>query len=508
MLCVVIKGPSLKQVYSQITRALPLADVLELRIDCFEEFSLDQLKQLQIFASCPLIFTLRSPNQGGFYTKSKEQWLHEIAELASLKPKFLDLDSIVPLEFIRKIQKDYPTITLILSFHDLKNTPSNLSQILESFPKLSNTIYKIATTSHSVIDSLRLLTFTQSIHLPVAVMAMGETGEISRILGPIVNSLVTYASLSEEEKTALGQVLAKTLNDIYHFHTLNRQTAIYGLIGNPLHKSIGHYLHNAIIERFRLNAVYVKMPITQEELPSFFSLIAQLPIRGLSVTRPLKEQVLSYLDEMDTSARMSGAVNTIQFKDNRLYGYNTDGKGAVQALEEKGTVQGKQVVILGAGGAAKALIYELKCKGAYITILNRDRNKSEAIAQHFNCQGSGLEDLPAVYQQGYDILVNCTPLELPIDPTWIIPHTLVMDMTTNPKETLLLKHAQQKKCSIVFGYQMFINQALQQISIWFDGQVERLEAYQMLQQKALDHLLTLRTKSGAYSSRNVSFLSR
>ncbi|MDP1880011.1 MAG: shikimate dehydrogenase, partial [Parachlamydiaceae bacterium] len=189
---------------------------------------------------------------------------------------------------------------------------------------------------------------------------------------------------------------------------------------------------------------------------------------GASVTMPLKENVKELLDEIDPVAQKIGAVNTLFFRKGKVKGFNTDCIGALNAIEEQsGLVIGKKIVILGAGGAAKAIVYEACKRGAKVVILNRRSEKAQQLANQFNCEGYGLESIHEIYQQGYDILINCTPSSMPIEPQYILEKAVIMDIVSKPKETPFLQEAIKIGCQVIFGYDMFINQAKEQHQIWF-----------------------------------------
>ena len=237
-----------------------------------------------------------------------------------------------------------------------------------------------------------------------------------------------------------------------------------------------------------LNAIYVKMSILPEELEKFFSLAKKLNFRGLSVTMPLKERVLSFLDQVDPLVAQMGAVNTILFEGEKLMGFNTDGIGAINAIERLGSIKGKKVVLIGAGGAAKAIAFIAHQRGAQIVILNRTANKAEELAAHVKGRGAGIEKIASEYEDGYDILINCRPEPLPIDPQYILPHSIVMDIKTLPTKGSLLEYAKQKGAKVVYGYEMFINQAIAQIDIWFKDKAKQQDIAKIVSAETLKRI--------------------
>jgi 3-dehydroquinate dehydratase/shikimate dehydrogenase len=310
---------------------------------------------------------------------------------------------------------------------------------------------KIASMARSTNDALRMLLFARK-HPSVSVICMGEKGEFARVLAPVVGNRVNYACLHADAKTGPGQLTVEELMRIYHYDTLDEKTAIYGLIGNPVEKSPGHIHHNAVFRKRGCNAVYVKMQVQPEELSEFIPLAKELGIRGLSVTIPLKEKILSFIDEIDSSI---GAINTLKFEGGKIFGTNTDGLGALDAIEKKSLVREKKVVLLGAGGAARAIAFEAKKRGAHVFIVNRTVERAEALAKEVGCLAG---EMPGKY----DILINCSP----IAEERILPNVIAMDVVYAPKETPFLQAARRNNCQIVYGEEMYLNQAAGQTKFW------------------------------------------
>jgi len=308
----------------------------------------------------------------------------------------------------------------IISYHNFEETPTDLEGLLYRLRKKPARFYKIAAMARSSLDTLRMVKLTEK-YPDLIGICMGEDGKPSRILG---KSPIVYAALSYGEATAPGQI---SLEEMLHLYRIREKRQPYGLIGDPVIQSIGHLYHN----RERL---YVKMRILKEQLSSFFK---QACFSGLSVTSPLKEAVIPYLDELDPLAAEIGAVNTIVFDQGRKIGFNTDGEGAIKAL---GDVKAKRILILGTGGASKAIAYEACRQGAEVSVLGR------------NCPSSFIP---------YDILVNTAPGKIPVE---ILGGTTVMDIVFH--ESSILKEALEKKCRCIHPEEMFMHQAEAQKKIW------------------------------------------
>ncbi len=484
MICIVIKGPTFEEAYEQIRQAIAYSDLVELRLDYFNSLDLEALKILRNEFTIPMIFTLRSQAQGGNYTQTEGNRLADILLLLALKPEYFDLENDILPQFFEELSK-YPEVRLILSYHNFKETPDNLEMIYQEMQKIPAFLYKIAVTANNCIDALKLICWARKPHTRLIAISMGGHGQISRILAPLMKCAITYASLKDDQISAPGQLSAKTLIERYHHKRLNPNTLLYGLIGDPVDLSISDKTHNALFASFDLDAVYIKIQVRPEELHDFLQFAKKMPFQGLSVTMPLKEHVLAFLDDINPQAIDIGAVNTLYFKANKVLGFNTDGFGALNAIEKLCLVNEKRIVIIGAGGAAKAIAYEACQRGAIVTIANRDAEKALQLAKSLNCVGVGIEDMQNCYEAGYDILINCTSVPLPISPDYILPHAIIMDIVTKPRETEFLKQALRKECRVIYGYHMFIEQALGQFNLWFENRYINVEGKRMMENEVI-----------------------
>ncbi len=483
-LVIVVQG-SLIHAKKTIEAGNKQGDLFEFRLDLFED--LRDVLELKNQSTLPVIFTLRTTHQGGSFKGSKKDYEKTLFKLLNLRPAYVDLEYGLPFSFIEKIQKNYPHISTIYSYHHFKKTP-DLDKILTELRRVPSHFYKIATFANSSIDALRLLLFTQTKrqeNIPLIAVCMGNHGQITRILAPVVGSLFNYLPLEEKEQTAPGQIDLTSLEKIYHYSCLNQNTKIYALIGDPVDKSIGHLVHNQAFKKLGENRVYVKIKLEGKEVPSFFSLMKKLPFYGLSVTMPLKEKLQVYLAEIDVKAKKIGAVNTLALKQGKWKGFNTDAKGALDAIETHLSVYQKKMVVLGAGGTAKAVTFEALQRGAQVLLVNRSGEKAKELALYLGCRFSALDTWDG---RGYDILVNTTSVGMapkthvsPIPKSHIEPRALVFDAIFNPKETKLLFLAFQKGCQIVYGFEMFAKQAIGQLEIWLDENQDQKALFSMIE---------------------------
>ena len=450
--------------YPDPSLLLPSAvDGIELRLDYLSKIDFSVLETFLHASKRLILFALRKKSQGGKFQGTEEERENLITRLLKLKPHFFDLEGDMRSAFLMETINNHPNTKFILSHHDFEKTPENLDEIFRSLARYNPFTCKIAAMANSTNDALRMLLFSK-LHPLASMISMGEKGEFARVLGKTTGNVIDYAALQGQTPTGPGQLTVEELVEIYRYPVLNQETVIYGLIGNPVAKSPGHLYHNGVFRRRNVNALYIKMIVNPEELGDFIRYAKEINIRGLSVTIPLKEKILPYIDELDPKTREIGAANTLRFQDDRIYGTNTDGTGALDAIEKQMKVEGKKIALLGAGGAARGIAFEAKKRKASVTILNRTLSRAEKLAIDVGGNANGLNDVP----RDTDILINCSPNPLPIQSDLIPPKALVMETVIVPQITTFLQEALSRGCHVVYGEEMFFNQAASQTQFWLD----------------------------------------
>jgi shikimate dehydrogenase len=253
---------------------------------------------------------------------------------------------------------------------------------------------------------------------------------------------------------------------------IDGQTKLCALFGNPVEHSVSPIIHNAALEKLGLNCRYVCLRLEEENVGKAVDSIRTLGLLGVNVTVPYKQTVLPYLDKIDPVAVKIGAVNTIVNNNGVLIGYNTDWLGFVNSLEEKVKIKDKKIVLVGAGGVARAMIYGMKERGGNITIINRTIEKAQALAVEFGCEFEAMETLARI--KG-DILVNATCLGMSpeINKSIILQDRLsnfsvVFDTIYNPLKTKLLREAEAEGLLIVPGLKMLIYQGAAAFRLWLN----------------------------------------
>ena len=296
---------------------------------------------------------------------------------------------------------------------------------------------------------------------------MGEQGIISRVLSVRAGSVFTFGAVSPESKTAPGQMSARDLRSIYRIEQVDAATRVYGVAGDPIEHSLSPVIMNTALRRENVNGVYV--PLHAKTLKDLIHCVREIPLHGLSVTMPYKQTILEYLDNTDPHTAKIGACNTVvRGQEGKLYGFNTDIAGVVRPLEQRITIEKAKVLVLGAGGAARAAVYGLKERGAEVWILNRTAAKAQKLARQAKAHTIKRADLR---KTAFDVIVNATPVgmgntrDCPLREDEI-QAKVVFDMVYDPVETRLLNIARSKGIAVIPGVEMFVHQAARQFEIW------------------------------------------
>jgi 3-dehydroquinate dehydratase/shikimate dehydrogenase len=481
-------------------RAAPLADLVELRLDCLEPSELDalshprELDALLRQSPRPLILTLRPSEQGGARSLDLDEraqlWTRlcqsasgteeTTAEEETTQDHFADLEldllETLKQETLARLARRF---VLICSHHDFKGVPPSLDEIYERMTKTPARIFKIAVLANVVADSLpifRLLERARAERRELIAVAMGEAGIPTRILAPSRGAYLTYGSLDATQATAPGQLSAAQLRRIYRIDFIDEQTLITGLVGSPVAHSLSPHMHNAAFAACDVNAVY--LPFEVRDAGDLMRRMVHprtrelsWRLRGLSVTAPHKSAVIPHLDWIEASAREIGAVNTLVVEGDAVRGYNTDAAAALAPLEKLLTIGGARVAVLGAGGAARALLWALRERGAHATVFARDEARARSTARDFDAQSASLA---AASFDGFDLVVNATPLgtrgrhenETPVSGVQLKGARLAYDLVYNPSETRFLREARAAGCATAGGLSMLVAQAAAQFKLW------------------------------------------
>lgn len=281
--------------------------------------------------------------------------------------------------------------------------------------------------------------------------------------------------------------------------TITGKTRVCGVIGEPIEHTLSPLMHNAAFETLRLDYVFLAFRVKPAEVESAVNGMRALNIRGLNITMPHKSTIIKHLDRVDLSAQIVNSVNTVLNKENLLFGFNTDGVGALKALKENGVeLKGRKVLLLGAGGAARAIAYTMAKEADELAVLNRTVKQAQALAKllekSFNKKISTGSLSPTDIQSNLkdsDILINATSVgmkpraeESPVPLKLLRSNLAVMDIVYNPLETKLAKDSKAAGARVVSGVEMLIYQGAASFELW-TGKSAPIE---VMRQAALNHL--------------------
>jgi len=451
------------------------------RDNSFMEFRLDYLSKpglafprikrfLESHPGTVVIATCRRAANGGKFRGSISSQLDILGKAAAAGCQLLDLE----LQTASKckpaqLQKLRSRSGLILSFHDFRAT-RKLDETLEKMVEFPADYYKVVSTATTLSDNVTMIKFLarEGDRHSLISMCMGEQGIISRVLGVRAGSVFTFAAASAAEATAPGQVTAQELRNVYRIEQVDVATRVYGVVGDPIAHSLSPAIMNAAFRRENVNAVY--LALHAKTLKDLLTCVKDIPIHGISVTMPYKEAILPFLDNTDSHTTKVGACNTVvRAQDGKLYGFNTDTAGIVRPLERRlSTLEGARILVIGAGGAARAAVFGLKERGAEVYILNRTTAHARKLAHQARAR---IMKRPDLKKMAFDVIINATPVgmgnskETPLQDKEINAR-YVFDMIYDPAETRLMKLAQERGAQIIPGIEMFVHQAARQFEIW------------------------------------------
>ncbi len=447
----------------------------------FIEFRLDYLKQplpallkihrfLETHQYVTAIATCRRANNGGKFRGSLASQLEVLTKAHAAGCQIVDLELQSALkskpEAIARLRS---RVALILSFHDFRAT-RNLEETLGKMLKIPADFYKIVTTATTLFDNVAMMKFLQTQsdkqHALIG-LCMAEQGIISRVLGVRAGSVFTFGAVSADLKTAPGQVTTQDLRGIYRIEQVDAATRVYGVAGDPIEHSLSPIIMNAALRRENVNGVY--LPLHAKTLKDLIHCAREIPLHGLSITMPYKQSILPHLDNTDAHTAKIGACNTVvRGQDGKLYGFNTDIAGILRPLEQRLSIENAKVLVLGAGGAARAAVFGLKERGAEVWILNRTSVKAQKLARQAKARTIKRADLRKI---AFDVIINATsvgmgnPRDCPLKDEEIQAR-VVFDMVYDPVETHLLQVARAKGIAVIPGIEMFVQQAARQFEIW------------------------------------------
>ena len=500
------------------------ARLIELRLDFLKKAP--DFKRLLENKPCPLVATVRRPADGGRWagTEDARQTLLRQAIVAGFD--WVDLETDVA-DAIRR----FKDVKRIISYHNLREVPADLEKLHEHMCQQDGDVVKVAVRAQQPADNLRLLELVRRAKKPTVALCMGDLGMPSRLLAGKFGAPFTYCAFNKERGIAPGLPSFDEMLRVYHYEAVNADTAVFGVIGDPVAHSLSPLAHNAAFRKLGINAIYVPFRVPRDNLEEFVKEFDQLGVRGYSVTIPHKEAAADFAGVKEPAVAQTRTANTLlrrteQNPDTRIasapaapqpansllrrpdgFGsrweaHNTDYLGAVESLRAhleaapegiSRALQSRPTLILGAGGVARAIAFALHNEGALVTLASRTTERARKLADEIN---SRAVDWAARHSVTAEIVINCTPIgmhpkvdESPLHPSFLKPGLVVFDTVYTPETTLLVKEARNRGCLVLTGVDFFVRQAAVQFQL-FTGRPAPLETLTRVVKRALSPVST------------------
>jgi 3-dehydroquinate dehydratase/shikimate dehydrogenase len=469
-LCVVVGRTRHKMIQAEIAEAARRgARLIELRLDFLAKAP--DFKRLLADKPCALVATVRRQQDGGRWTGTEDQRRILLRQAIVAGFDWVDLETDAADEIRR-----FKNVKRIISYHNLREVPADLEKLYEKMCGQDPDVVKVAVSAQRTSDNIRVLDLVRHAKKPTVAFCLGDIGFPSRILAGRYGAPFAYAAFNKERTIALGIPSFDEMRHVYHYDRINADTQVFGVIGDPIGHSLSPVIHNAALQKVGLNAVYLPFRVPRGELKTFLEQYHRVPVRGYSVTIPHKETALALARHKDETATRVGAANTLVRDADGFSAFNTDYQAAQESVAahlapaDGSGWTGKTVLVLGAGGVARAVAYLMHRQGAQVTVTSRSAERAGDLAADVGCKHVGWE---ARHATPCDLLVNCTPVgmqpnldESPIHPSFLTPEMMVFDTIYMPETTMLIKDARARGCRVLTGVDMFVRQAEMQFRLF------------------------------------------
>lgn len=418
-----------------------------------------------------LIATCRRGKAGGHFRGTADHEISLLKAAVEAGCRWCDVEIETAEEIGASELKDaLAPARLLISAHDFKRLPQNLPTLMRRLDTFDGDAIKIAAASRSLSDVHRLLELVRD-RPDIVAVPMNDGMPAARVLALRQGSALAYAPVARS--TAPGQIAFDEIEPVYRLRRrfgrsagLNPRTRLYGVIGDPIAHSLSPLMHNTAFAEGQKDAIYV--PFHARHLADFIATIKPFRIAGFSVTLPHKERILRYLDRCDSLAAEIGAVNTVVVRAGKLYGYNTDFAGVLRAVERRLPLASSSVLLIGAGGSARAAAFALARSGASVSIWARRPRRARALARAVGGEAVDRWEIP---RRSFDAIVNCTPVGMhpsggsPLE-SRELNCRLLMDLIYRPLKTELMRRAESLGIETISGVDMFVAQGVAQWELW------------------------------------------
>lgn len=466
------------------------ADLVELRLDEIADLGPATIRHLAKSLGEHAIATMRSHGQGGAHRRGRFPRSALMKEICTQRFAYVDLEleeDDAELDALAGVAHERRT-RVIVSHHfagavDVDRT----SEVLEACAARGD-IAKVVAPVDNVDAAIQLVdlarTKTDRSH-PIVLIGTGTAGMVTRVLADSLGEEIQYASWGSAAPS--GQLPLATAARLR-----GREPIILGVVGHPLEHSLSPVIHETALAALHLPAVYLPFDVPRDSIDRFLLAADRLRVRGFNVTHPLKESVAERVDELDADAERLGAVNTVVVQDGWTVGHNTDVYGFRVSLRALGLRVGdRTALVVGAGGAARAVVHVLLREGATVQVTNRTIARAESLVDSFD-DSVAVIPMEALPRAGpWDLLVNATPIGmkgaapgLPVPETIVAKAAFVYDLVYNPTATPLLHAARRLNRPGTSGLDMLLHQAAKAFELW-TGQSAPFDAMRRAAKEAL-----------------------
>lgn len=473
-ICVAITGNTPSEMLRNAEEIARENHFVEFRLDYLPNplAALPKIRQLLYERSeITAIATCRRAATGGKFkgTISAELEILEKAALAGCHLIDVELQTAEHMKPAQMKRLRSRGAALIVSWHDFEGT-KDLDAVFERIHPFQPEFVKIVSTAKTLADNVTMMRFLDRRRDDANLIGicMGDQGTISRVLGLRAGSAFTFASAQAGEETGPGQIDARTLRETWRIDQIDASTKVYGVAGNPVRHSLSPLMQNMAFRRETVNAVF--LPLQTTRMSDLLTLTREVPLHGLAITMPFKSDILKHLEKTDALSGKIGACNTVvRAQDGKLYGFNTDVAAIIRPLERRLQLKGARVLVLGAGGAARAAVFGLADRGAEVFIFNRTPETAKKLARQAKAKTVRREQLA---KTSFDVILNATPVGMrgAKPATLLQPKELnarlVFDLVYNPIDTPLIRMAREKGLPVITGVEMFVHQGARQFEIW------------------------------------------
>lgn len=502
VICAVIGRTRHRMVQMEIQEAGKRgAKLIELRLDYLAKAP--DFKRLLDSRPCPIIATFRRKEDGGRWKGTEEERQMLIRQAIVAGVDYIDLE----MDIAEKIRR-FGKTKRIVSYHDFEEMPDDLEDLYQQMCRIDADVVKLAVTPQRLADNHVVLDLLRQAPKPTVALCMGDLGMYTRILNAKFGSPFTYATFNPERTIAPGMIPFRTMKSVYRYESIRPDFDVFGVIGDPVGHSLSPLVHNGAYKKLGIKAVYVPFRVPRGELQSFLDDNERIPVRGYSVTIPHKEAAARISSWQHPDVTRTRAANTLVWSKEGWKAYNTDIAAAVESLRaacekppEEGDVvplEKRTVLMLGAGGVARAIAYGLAEEGCQLILANRTSDRATRLAAEVGCR---TVDWEARHSVVCDTIVNCTSVgmypnvdECPVHNSVFKPGMLVFDTIYTPSTTMFLREAEERGCQVLSGVDMFARQAGLQFKL-FTGQDPPIDTMVELLRRALSPINYAREES-------------